>query len=140
MNAHSHTFTKRTLVTAVNSVVNESNFVQSVNVEDTEFYTSMANMVWDEFQIILDWIQGAEPTARNKWAFEHDLNADQMKYLEKYGSQMSLGKAKAFLGQKYKTNNVDRMIYNTIRDRRMNSIKDYEHLAEFLFINSLPQL
>jgi hypothetical protein len=99
---------------------------------DAEFYHSQTADIWEDVQNIINHYLKGDDKQRNKWAFESDLNADQMRFLEHHPDSITIELVK----QRY----TDKQVYDMIKAYKLNSPDEFLNLASYLLAESIPKL
>lgn len=118
--------TKRTLVESV------QDRPMTTPRMDVEFYSDATVNVWADIQNLINHIIKGDKTHRNQWAFDSDLNADQMRWLEHHPETVTV----AMVKQRY----TDKQVYDMIKGYKLNTPQEIQNLASYLLGESIPKL
>jgi hypothetical protein len=100
---------------------------------DKEFFAQATEYVWIDAQNIINrYIRTDNPQVRNKWMFDNDLNATQMKWMEHHWEQFTIATVKERFS--------DEQVYGMIKSNKLQYGQDYLQLANFLVTECIPKV
>jgi hypothetical protein len=127
--------TKRTLIESVQGQTVDDYLqhgIPDTESMDAEFYGDQTMTVWVDIQNIITHYIKANNEKRNKWAFDNDLNADQMRFLEHHPDNITV----AMVKQHY----TDKQVYDMIKSYKLKTPQELVNLASYLLAESIPKL
>ena len=131
-------FTKRELLEGVSRTVddyvNRGGLPLADEMEmDKEFYGDAAQTVWVDAQNIINhYIRTDNSQVRNRWMFDNDLNATQMKWMEQYWDNFTI--------QTVRKRFSDKQVYGMIVANKLRTDDEYLQLANFLVTECIPKV
>ena len=115
-------------------IITKRRLVESIIAQnvDAEFYTDATADVYAYMQHIINEVITGDAGQRNLWAFQQDLNAEQMRYLEENAEQITI----ALVEKNY----PDKQIYSVMKAYDLKTPQELYNLANHLLAESVPKL